>query len=67
MKNIILSAIIGAGLVASGYAIAATQNNSGLSVVDKLNSIDKIYDRDTNVICCHAWGTGGGISCLKNI
>lgn len=73
MKKYIIGAAIGAAVMFGGYALAATKGTSGLSVVDRLptESIVKVYDQDSNVICYVAenneWNNvANGISCLKN-
>lgn len=68
MKKYILGAVIGAVAMFAGYALAATKETSGLSVVDQWGGyygITKIYDADANVIC-YTVATDNGISCLKN-
>ena len=68
MKNIILGAVIGVGLVFGGYAIAATTGTSGLRLVDQNGALNKVYDSDAKVICYYLdrMGNYGGISCLKH-
>lgn len=75
----ILGALISAGLLIGGYAVAATATAgvSGLSVVDRIyisnnTQVTKIYDQDAKIVCYmsnnSSWkNVGSGISCLKNI
>lgn len=53
-----------------GTALAETTTLHGIVQVTSSNGLNelpsKYYDYDNGVVCYRAWGTGGGISCLKN-
>lgn len=70
MKNYIIGAIIGASVMFGGYALAYS---SALTLIDSTvfgyNYLDKVYDKDSNVICyiVHNGSQGAdGVSCLYN-
>ena len=71
MKKYIIGAVSGAALMFGGYAFAYS---TAFSLVDSYqmpydNYIDKVYDKDSNVVCyvVHDGSQGAdGVSCLKN-
>lgn len=68
MKKIILGLVIGFGLFI-GFSVIADYNPfTYIGTSGGYLSIDKYYDKDSNVVCYKIFtGNGVAISCLKNI